>query len=91
VDVARIDVTIRRVLRLVAHLNRDPDALPANANLFDAGLKSLASLQLILVLEDEFGIEFPDDMFTRDSFSTIIRIRDSVIALSDVQRTSANG
>ena len=52
-------------------------ALPALADtgdLYDAGLTSFASVQLMLAIEDAFGIEFPETMLNRRSFSSIANI-----------------
>jgi acyl carrier protein len=54
------------------------DALSDSDDLYDAGLKSLATLQLILALEREFDLEFPESMLHRGTFSSLARIRESV-------------
>ena len=90
-DVARIDESIRRALTSVVDLNGTSDILTTDVNLFDVGLKSLSSLRLVLVLEDEFGVQFPEAMLTRETFSTILRIRESIVALADAQHASLNG
>lgn len=50
-------------------------------SLFDRGLDSFGSVQLMLALEERFGIEFPDEFLTRRSFSTIRAIRETVSAV----------
>jgi len=41
------------------------------ADLYDAGLSSFASVQVMLALEDEFDIEFPEHLLNRKSFSSV--------------------
>ena len=44
------------------------------ADLYAAGLSSFASVQLMLALEDNFEVEFPDRMLNRRSFASIAAI-----------------
>jgi acyl carrier protein len=90
-DVARIDESIRQALRAVVDLDEAPDILTTDVNLFAVGLKSLSSLRLVLLLEDEFGIQFSEDLLTRETFSTIIRIREAIVALITSQQTACYG
>ena len=48
-------------------------ALPVgmDQNLRDAGLKSLDLVNMMLAIEDEFGIEIPQDLLTTENFRTI--------------------
>jgi acyl carrier protein len=45
--------------------------LSDSANLYDAGLTSLACVSLMLALEDDFDLEFPDALLKRSTFETI--------------------
>ncbi len=47
------------------------DQLPDDANLFEAGLDSLAMVNVMLAIEDAFQVELPDAMLSRETFSTI--------------------
>lgn len=49
-------------------------------DLFERGLDSFGSVQLMLALEDRFGIEFPDHLLSRRSFSSIRAIHETVSA-----------
>ncbi|MND09072.1 Aminoacyl carrier protein [compost metagenome] len=49
----------------------DVDALGLAADLYEAGMTSRASVSVMLALESEFGIEFPDSMLRRDVFESI--------------------
>ena len=50
------------------------DALAPDQNLGEAGLDSMASIDLLLDIEDRFGLAIPDDLITEDSFSSIAEI-----------------
>jgi acyl carrier protein len=62
---------IRRVLRAHARLPVDPDALQDDADLFQAGMTSQATVTVMLALEYAFEIEFPDRMLTRSVFESV--------------------
>jgi acyl carrier protein len=44
--------------------------VPLERPLTDLGLDSLGSISLLLEIEDEFAIMFPDDMLGPDTFAT---------------------
>lgn len=69
---------IRRVLSTHGRLGRDANELSESTDLYSMGLSSLASVNLMLALENEFDIEFPDHMLTRSSFESIAAIADCV-------------
>jgi acyl carrier protein len=69
---------IRAVIDNHAQLPRKCDTLSDSASLYDAGMTSLASVSLMLALEDEFGIEFPDHMLRRDVFESVSSIREAL-------------
>ncbi len=62
------------------------ETLSANADLYDAGLTSFASVQLMLGLEDAFDVEFPEHMLNRKTFSSIAAIENSI---SEIMRAAA--
>ena len=66
-----VDARIRHVVRDHARLTVDPWTLADSADLYDAGMTSHASVNLMLALEDEFDVEFPDELLTRSVFSSI--------------------
>jgi len=53
----------------------DVDALPEDADLFQAGMTSHASVNVMLAIEDGFDVEFPDAMLKRSVFESIASIR----------------
>ena len=62
--------------------------LPANltieddTDLYRAGMKSFASVQLMLALEEAFEIEFPEELLTRATFRSIAAMDAAVARLS---------
>jgi acyl carrier protein len=73
---------IRQVLRDHGRLPVDIDAVGDSDDLFQAGMSSHASVNLMLALEDTFDVEFPDEMLTRRVFSSVSEISS---ALSQLQ------
>lgn len=69
---------IRRVLRDHARLPVDVDQLDDRADLFEAGMTSHASVNVMLALEDAFDLEFPDDMLKRSVFGSVSDIAAAV-------------
>ena len=62
---------VRETLRGHARLAVDVDELTVDANLYDAGMSSHASVNVMLALEDAFSVEFSDELLTRGIFSSI--------------------
>jgi acyl carrier protein len=73
---------IRNVLRDHARLRQDAHALDADTDLYQSGMTSHASVNVMLALEGAFDIEFPDRMLKRNVFSSIESIRSAVAELS---------
>lgn len=63
---------IRKILKLHGRLSKDVEALPDAADLYQAGMTSHASVNVMLALEAEFEIEFPDHMLRRDVFASMV-------------------
>jgi acyl carrier protein len=66
---------IRTILREHGRLAVDVAALTEESNLYDAGLSSHASVNLMLALEERFDVEFPERMLRRGAFASIAVIR----------------
>ena len=43
----------------------------AESNLYDSGLDSMAIMQLLILLEEEYGVAVPESELTRQNFSTV--------------------
>ena len=72
---------IRRVLREHARLPVDALTLDDDADLYQAGMTSHASVNVMLALEDHFDVEFPDSMLKRSVFESISSIAAALQAL----------
>jgi acyl carrier protein len=63
--------SIRDTLRQHARLSVDVDALTDEADLYQAGMTSHATVNVMLALEQTFDLEFPDQMLRRSVFESI--------------------
>ena len=72
---------IRKVLDDHGRLPVSAGTLQDEANLYSAGMTSHASVNVMLALEEEFDIEFPDEMLTRNAFESIDSIAASLTTL----------
>ena len=72
---------IREILRKFGRLSSDVATLGVNDDLFAAGLSSLATVNIMLAIEETFDIEFPDRLLTRRSFQSIAALSDVVVSL----------
>ncbi|CAL8478353.1 MULTISPECIES: acyl carrier protein [Caballeronia] len=72
---------LRRILAESARLDVPIDTLADNDDLYAAGLSSLATVHVMLAIEDEFGIEIPDNMLTRRLFSSVDSLASAVDGL----------
>jgi len=73
---------IRAVLRDHGRLPVDVDTLGEDDDLYQAGMTSHASVQVMLALEDEFDIEFPDAMLKRSVFESIANMAAAIGTLT---------
>jgi len=62
---------IRQAITEHARLSVDVTTLSDDADLYEAGMTSQASVNVMLALEDAFDVEFPDRMLTRSVFQSI--------------------
>ena len=76
--------TVTGVLRDYGKLAVDVSALDADTDLYEAGLTSHASVNVMLALEDAFDVEFPDAMLRKDTFSSIGAITAALSELTGV-------
>jgi len=72
---------IRQVLLQHGRLTQDAHALADEADLYQAGMSSHASVNVMLALEAAFDIEFPDHLLTRSVFASIAAIRSALAEL----------
>ena len=69
---------IRTVIRNHARLPIDIASVGDDVDLFQAGMTSHASVNVMLGLETEFDIEFPDSMLKRTVFQGVAAIAGAV-------------
>ncbi|HEY2717952.1 MAG TPA: acyl carrier protein [Solirubrobacterales bacterium] len=62
---------IRQVIREHAHLSVDVDTIGDEADLYQAGMTSHASVNVMIALEDTFDVEFLDSMLKRSVFESV--------------------
>jgi acyl carrier protein len=73
---------IRAILKEHGRLTKDAEALEDNADLYQAGMTSHASVNVMLALEGEFDVEFPDSMLKRSVFESVGAIRTAIDELT---------
>jgi len=71
--------TIQSVLADHGRMNVDPRQIDTEDDLYEFGLTSHASVNVMLALEDEFDVEFPDEVLKKSTFSSIQSI-EAVVA-----------
>lgn len=65
---------IREVLSAHGRMPVDPRGVDSDDDLYKLGLTSHASVNVMLALEDEFDIEFPDEALKRSTFASVNNI-----------------
>ncbi len=73
---------IRTILKEHGRLAHDATTLGEESDLYQAGMTSHASVNVMLALEGAFNIEFPDAMLKRNVFESISSIRTAVEKLT---------
>ena len=78
-----VDTTaVREVLAQHGRLTIDVQTLDEDFDLYGAGLTSLATVGIMLALEDRFEIEFPESMLSRSTFRSVASISEAVANLA---------
>ncbi len=77
-----MDEAIRTILADHGHLPVDVAKLRDEDDLYQAGMTSHASVNVMLALEDEFDIEFPEPMLRKSTFESVAAIRVAISELS---------
>ena len=73
---------IRKILAEHGRLSQDAMTLAESGDLYQAGMTSHASVNVMLALEGQFDIEFPDHMLKRSVFESIAAIRGAIEELT---------
>ncbi len=73
---------IRTVVQEHARLTKDMATLTDQSDLYQAGMTSHASVNVMLALEGAFEIEFPDHMLKRSVFESVSAIATAIAELT---------
>jgi acyl carrier protein len=76
-----METEIRQVLAEHARLPVDIQDLDDDADLYQAGMTSHASVSVMLALEDAFDIEFPEKMLRKGTFESVSAISAALSSL----------
>lgn len=82
-----LDMQIRSVLREHGRLNKSIDQIDSDADLYQSGMTSHASVNVMLALEGAFDVEFPDHMLKRSVFNSVASIRNALAELEQARTT----
>lgn len=69
---------IREIVAQRGRLSVDVFGLEETSDLYSAGLTSLATVGIMLALEDRFDIEFSESMLSRKTFNSVASITEAV-------------
>lgn len=75
-------LAIREIVAQQGRLSVDVFGLDTKSDLYSAGLTSLATVGIMLALEERFDIEFPESMLSRKTFNSVASISDAVSQLA---------
>ncbi|EEM49200.1 MULTISPECIES: acyl carrier protein [Bacillus] len=71
---------IKMILKKYGKLTVEVEELNENSNLYEAGLSSHSSVNVMLALETEFDIEFSDELLSKKMFASITNLKEAVQA-----------
>ena len=74
---------VRNILSLTAKLAVDIESVRLESDLYDAGLTSLNTVNVMLAIEDHYDVEFEESMLTRATFQSIGALVDAIEELLD--------
>ena len=92
--IARRELVLDRVCKLLVerlHVDREPDTIDPDAPLFGTGLglDSVDAVEMVVSLEDGFGLKLPDDALGRRVMRTVGKLVDLVLAFEDAQASAS--
>jgi acyl carrier protein len=79
-----IKQTVRQILARHGRLPVNVAELADADNLYDAGMSSLATVGVMLALENHLDVEFAESMLSRKTFQSIDAIADAIAELQAV-------
>ncbi len=74
------EIALRLLERIRAELLEIDADFGIDDDMFHAGLDSMAIMQVIMILEEEFGVKLPDRLIKRETFATARAVAGAVIA-----------
>jgi acyl carrier protein len=77
---------IQKIVKENAGLGGRFEGIDNSTDLYRAGMTSYASVVLMIALENEFGLEFPDAMLSRSVFESIDAIAEAIESLRQVEQ-----
>jgi acyl carrier protein len=77
-----MDEEIRKILAEHGRILEDMATVGDEDDLFQLGMTSHASVNVMLALEDEFDFEFPERMLRKSTFESISAIRGALTELT---------
>jgi len=77
---------IRKIVTNNSGLGLKSESVNDRTNLYQSGMTSYASVVLMIALENEFDLEFPDGMLSRSVFESIDTIANAIESLQEVQQ-----
>ena len=72
---------LRQIIKDTAHFEVSIDSISDDDDLYEAGLSSLSTIQLVLAIERHFNIEIPDQMLYRHLFQSVNPLAKAVTTL----------
>ena len=82
---------IRPIVAAHGRLLVDVATLTDDSDLYEAGLTSLSTVNLMLALEEHFDVEFLDSMLGRKTFTSIRSLSDAIQQLKPAAVASGAG
>jgi acyl carrier protein len=80
---------IRKILAEHGRLLVSVDKLSDESDLYEAGLTSLSTVNVMLALEEHFDVEFLDNMLGRKTFGSIRALSEAIAQLSPTPSADA--
>jgi len=80
---------IRKILAEHGRLLVGVDKLSDESDLYEAGLTSLSTVNVMLALEEHFGVEFLDHMLGRKTFGSIRSLGEAIAQLCPAPASAA--
>jgi acyl carrier protein len=77
---------IQQIVKENAGLGANYESIDYSTDLYRAGMTSYASVVLMIALENEFDLEFPDGMLSRSVFESIDTIANAIESVQQVKQ-----